>query len=332
VAAASAAGAEWVELHHTGEGEGGYTLGHESPVDALEEYKEDVADEHGGAPPRISGMTLGGDVSTASLGTIASRVVSRQLASQIYQGDEAADDTLPEEGPDYEDPPPAGARRAAAAAEPPAKQFAPAYGQVNTYNWTGKQSRRFAETLTFPAEAVGDTDGDGDKKESPFEVDNALDHGYEHDLKLIDTDFHGSRRHPFCTDERERFWAQRKGYTWTTNFPKGSNPYFDDPTGDSCRYLDFTIGVEYPLQLDPGVQYTIRIRTRAGLAVNNPYYLNAQMTFRGCSGDPKYCSNSKGPGTDGQLLIGGQSGSRTQECRRWRKGYRSRRTCDFMEG
>ena len=63
------------------------------------------------------------------------------------------------------------------------RPFAPSYGQVQTYNVPGtRQPRRIVHSLTFPMEAVGDVDGDGDKDESPFERNNALDHGYEHDF------------------------------------------------------------------------------------------------------------------------------------------------------
>ena len=331
------------------DGEGGYMLGSESPAQALADYKADIADEYGSAvAPAISGMTVGGDIATSALGTIASRVVSRQVATQTYGTGDAGDDLLAENGLFYDDallaadeaaegqpndPRETGAARSGAvtAAATAAKAFAPSYGITNTYNWEGaKRPRRISETLTFSREAIGDVDGDGDKDESPFERAYALDHGYEHDFKLIDDDYTGTGKAPICWDEKERFWAQRKGYTWTTTFPEAAHPYFDDNAGDSCRVLDFTVGVEYPLQLSPGKKYSIRIRTRAGDERFSKYYSNAQKTFRACSGDPKYCSESAGGGAEGQLLIGAQSGARTQECRRWRKGYNSRRTCDLL--
>ena len=348
--AVSAASARWIEFHHTGVAEGGYLLGNESTANALDDYREDYGDEEGiGSLPQVSEVTVGGNVPASALGSLSDEVIDRHVIAPdglsrdlTEEGDEAgvlypdglmADDEYAESQPSDPRESDGASRSSLAAATATAKPFAPSYGQVNTYNWPGsKRPRRIAHTLTFPREAVGDVDGDGDKDESPFERSGPPDHGYEHDMKLFDDDFSGSRKHPLCTDEKERFWAQRKGYTWTTKFPSAAHPYFDDNAGDGCAYLDFTIGVEYPLELRPGVKYSIRIRTRAGDRQTSRYYVNAQKTFRACTGDPKYCSESAGGGAEGQLLVGLGSGARTQECRRWRKGYNSRRTCDFLEG
>ena len=94
--------------------------------------------------------------------------------------------------------------------------------------------------------------------------------------------------------------------------------------------VQVTGDIKHPLHLSPGVEYEISIRTRSGDKPYSAYYVNAQKTFRYCGGSPKNCSASKGPGTDGQLLVGGEKG-RTMECRRWRKGYQSKRTCDYLE-
>lgn len=341
--AVAGANADWLELSHTNEGEGGYMLGSEDPAEALLDYVDDVEDAHGTAP-RIREFVVGGDISTASLGLLASKVNGRQVFDNVYAGNAAPDDTLVEDGLYYDDdllaadiaaensedneesPAPSAARSEAA----PAKQFAPSYGEVRVFNLAGNnRPRRIEQTLTFPMEAIGDVDGDGDKDESPFERAGARDHGYEHDFKLIDADFTGSRKHPICTDEKERFWAQRKGYTWTSNYPRDAHPYFDSPLGDNCKYLDFTIGIEYPLELTPNKRYWTSIRTRAGDASYSNFYMNAQKTFRFCTNLPnKYCNESVGP-TEGQLLVGAGRGARTEECWRWRKGYDSRKTCTY---
>lgn len=88
------------------------------------------------------------------------------------------------------------------------------------------------------------------------------------------------------------------------------------------------MGLEYPLELQPGKTYTIRVWTRRGDKATSPYYVNAQKTFRACSTNPRYCAESDAPGADGQLLVGGGKGV-TMECRRWHKGYDSRRVCSF---
>jgi hypothetical protein len=352
--AVAAAEAEWIELHHSGAAwEGGFVLGHESPTDGLDDYRNDYGEEHGvGTTPEISELTVGGSIATAALGALAPRVTSREVVDPATNvGDEAgeaeveptqpySDELMAEdewaEGQDGDPrerglPTPFGASAATTADEEP-KAFAPSYGQINTYHWDGaKRPQRISQTLTFPMEAVGDTNGDGDKKESPFERDNALDHGYEHDLKLIDRSYVGSTKHPICTDEKERFWAQRKGYTWTTTFPKSAHPYFDENVGDNCKYLDFTIGLEYPLKLDPGKMYSIRIRTRAGDRRFSHYKLRAVKTFRFCTTNPRYCSADASNQAEGQPLAGPRDDVRTMECRRWRQGVASRRTCVWGE-
>jgi hypothetical protein len=190
-----------------GTAERGFVLGDQSPADGLQDYRDDYGDEHGiGTTPEISELTVGGAVATESLGALAPRVTSREVvdpasnvgdeggASEVEPTTPYPDELMAEdEWAETQDvdpreqglPTPFGAAMAAAAED--AKAFAPAYGQINTYHWDGaKRPRRISHTLTFPMEAVGDVNGDGDKKESPFERDNALDHGYEHDLKLID--------------------------------------------------------------------------------------------------------------------------------------------------
>jgi hypothetical protein len=343
--AASASGREWIEMQHSGVDEGGFELGDQSAEDGLQQYKDDYADEHGpSTEPEISQVTLGGSVEAGDLGALASKVVEREVVALPSGSDDHIDETVFDDGPAYPDELMAGDAAAedqgyddrpeslslAASSSASAKAFAPSYGLVNTYNtFSGdtKKPRRISHTLTFPREAIGDTDGDGDKDESPFERAGAPDHGYEHDFKLIDPDYSGHSSHPACRNEKERFWARHRGRSWSTDFPAHSHPYFDTNLSDSCRYLDFTVGIKFPLDLTPKKTYHINIRARKGDQRYSRYQLSAEMTTRYCGGDPTYCSDS----FDRQQLAGPRTDVRTMECRRWRKGYSSRRVCDYLD-
>ena len=139
----------------------------------------------------------------------------------------------------------------------------------------------------------------------PSERAGYFDHAYEHDIKLHDPDYNGSRRHPFC--KGQRWWAKRDPVDWYTNYPDDANPYFDTNVGDSCRLLDFTIGLEYPLELEEGKRYQTRIVARVGGRDHSPYQLYGQKLARNCSTDPRYCAE-RTPGGDSQQLIGKSKG------------------------
>lgn len=344
VQAVAGTGAQWIEFGHSGVDVGGFQLGNQSPESGVSAYRDDYADEHGaGTEPNITDVAIGGSVEAASLGSLANEAVDREVVTTPAGGDDHVDETVFDDGPEYPDDLMAADAAAedqgfddrpdtlgvmAAAAGP--KSFAPSFGMVNTFNtFLGKSERprRIVHTLTFPREAVGDMDGDGDKDESPFERSGFFDHGYEHDFKLIDPDYSGHGAHPLCHNVKDRFWARDRGRTWSTTFPKDAHPYLDTNLSDSCRYLDFTIGVKYPLNLSPKKTYYIRIRARAGDQRYSRYELSAEMTDRYCGGNPAFCSDAH----DRQALAGPRAAVRTMECRRWRKGYSSRRVCDYLE-
>lgn len=362
-AAAETADSQYLELRHAGATQGGLVVGNEPPASAMAAYRDAYAEDHGsGSSPAITRFTLSGDVPTSTLGALALRVTDRALyatsaiaanAAELVESTlEYADDLLnadlfAESQPfdTREDSTPAAdaTTRAAADQPPPFKKFAPQYGGIETYTAGGSLPKRIVQTLTFSKAALGqsDLDGDGevdddDRSLSPYERSGAPDHGYEHDLKVLDPGYvppTGRACAPFCKDVRKRFWAQRKSVAWDTNFEDGSDPYLDENFAEDCDRQDFTIGLEFPLNLKGAKKYWIKIRTKAGDKKTSPYVLQAVKTVRvPCGPVPAgNCSGQAGGSVEGQLLVGRSKG-RTEECRRWRNGHFSRRTCDHATG
>lgn len=113
----------------------------------------------------------------------------------------------------------------------------------------------------------------------------------------------------------------------------GSDPYFDENFAEDCHRQDFTVGVEFPLNLKGGKKYWVRIRAKGGTPTRSPYTLSGIKTFRvPCGPVPAgNCSGQADSSSDDAFLVGKDKG-RTEECRRWRNGYLSRRTCDHLGG
>ena len=353
VQAAANANRQWIELEDSSAASGGgYLLGNESPAAALESYR--TVDVEGTFEPEISQLTLGGDVPTAALGALATRVRSREFISDPFAGereevdehatehelyyDDAllAEDEWAETQPvDPRDEDDGGLRAMAAAAGDP---YTPSYGEVVTrIDPEDPGRRKIIHRFTFSKRTLGqaDLDGDGDvdgedRKLSPFERSGflgELDHGYEHDFKLLDLGYDppfGFGEHPRCLDEKERFWAQHKGFKWTIR-PNpdtdgaNTNRYLDSPSLDPCSQLDFTIGFAHPLDLRGGQRYEIRMSVDGGDRAYSAYQLQAQKTWRRAQCNPALCSE-----TDNSDPLVGPTKGLTNERRRWRKGRSSR--------
>jgi hypothetical protein len=332
--AASAAGNSWIEFTDILNGQGGYVLGAENPSTAIDDYLASMHEEFGAsADPQIRSMTLGGDVPTAGLGGSASSVMTREVVTPnpdelidappsgddnsgfIYPADLVAEDAWVEtqEADTRVESPTA----TTSGARTGAPRFAPKFGLVRTHHKAGaKRPRRIEQRLTFGDDALPADDDD-----SPFNRDFNLDHGYEQDFKLIDRNTSGGK-HPNCGG-RGKFWAERKGVIWRAEgVPEAAHPYFDWDAGDPCKYRDFTIGFEYPLELKAGKTYELKIWAYSGETVSSDYYVNAQKMFRYCTGNPDYCAESTGGGADGWVLVG-ESRGHAPDCRRWRKTYDS---------
>ena len=93
----------------------------------------------------------------------------------------------------------------------------------------------------------------------------------------------------------------------------------------------------FPGSRNGGVKYWIRMSARSGLKTTSAYSLVAQKTRRfpictppGASGG--YCNGDAGTGPESYQILVGKTKGRTEECRRWRRGYNSRRTCDDLSG
>lgn len=89
-------------------------------------------------------------------------------------------------------------------------------------------------------------------------------HAFEHDLKLYDDgapsddDWHTPGLWPGCDSNGETgdFWVQRDDdLYWSTNYPDGAGPYFDNHWDDPCSQMDLTIGVYTPRTFEQGVEY-----------------------------------------------------------------------------
>lgn len=324
--------AEWLELRHSGAGEGGVVLGSEHPSEAIQEYVAFYAERYGpSSNPLVSEFTVGGDLPTTALGSLASKVQARQVIDPTWDDLGDTPDGSPESGPAYpddlfaadahaetlpedprDDPDAPGAATARAAAPNPYKLWAPTYGKAWTYPVPGRpRPRTILLTLTWGRQASIDDFNRGLLFEN---------YAYEHDFKLINRDNPGGLIHPACGGNNDNFWARRSVF-WDTNFPKKAKPYFDTDDSDSCEYQDFTVGLYHPLEhLRPRKKYEIIINARAGNKSSSPYILAGQRLRKGCDNTP-ICVGITGG--EGQRLVG-ESAGRAPECRRWRKGYNSR--------
>lgn len=188
------------------------------------------------------------------------------------------------------------------------KKFAPAYGKTWTYG-TGENSRTILQLMTW---RKGSLDA--------FERSGTYDHAHEHDMKLRDPSYNGSRKHPFC--KGQRWWLKHDGIGWRTTYPDDADPWLDETIGDNCSKLDFTIGIKYPLELEEGKKYETVLSAEKGGRNSSPYSLAGQKLTRYCGGEPRTCA-ARGAGSEEQLLVGPSKGS-APECRRWRNGRRSR--------
>lgn len=310
------AGAALVEFRDSGPSEGGYFVGSEGLDSAVQSYRAAyVADEPGGGSPPVIAFTLRGSVPTSALGVpLASRVSVRRETGTEVTFAPALDDPDPS-GPDY--PPDLMAADAAAeelaedsrtdeasATSAAARGWAPSYGSSQTMALPA--GRVFIHTMTWATQSA---------------IDSFLGYAYEHDVKLYEDPPGGLPSCVFWTGRN--FWADRRAFSWRTNFPRAAKPYRDTDASDTCDTEDFTIGLYHPGALQPRKNYRITIRAKAGSEPSSAYSLVAQRLSRVCD-DSVWCVGVTPGGGPPQRLVGRTVGV-APECRRWRKGHSSRR-------
>jgi hypothetical protein len=90
---------------------------------------------------------------------------------------------------------------------------------------------------------------------------------------------------PFCPvpAQANDFWADRGGAVWSTSYPAEARPYLDSEWGDSCKKMDYTIGMYWPKFLQPGARYSTDILSIAGDASSSQYYLQAEVSHKSCN-------------------------------------------------
>lgn len=182
----------------------------------------------------------------------------------------------------------------------------PSVGSVRGFNDFSKTlSSRIINKFRFPQGSLVNF-----KQDFP-----AYDLSYEHDLKLLAEG--RSLIQPACQNEENDFWARRgRGMDWNSDLPKPSKPYFDLAASDPCKWMDLTVGIKYPRNLDEDKTYTTRVFSRPGRVPSNPVLLTAQSIARkaGCP-SAKVCGFTK----QSKRLVGPSVGE-LPGCRSWRPG------------
>ena len=327
------AGVQVTALHHSGLSEGGYALGDQTLAEAIQSYRAFYMDERN-AEPQIDQITVNGAIATQALGGLASRVTAREQISaaadrdaadpfvDVFRDEFGAHDSLGDALFNQDARREAGAPVAPAVLEADAvaasaPRFAPLFGRTRT------ETRPHP---TLPDQRIGQSMTWARGSLEAFDRNVFLDHAYEHDFKLYNPDARDRpSKHPFCLDEKESHWAQRKNIAWDTDYPSATRPYFDENTGDRCAYLDFTIGIKFPKRLKERVTYRTVVRAPIAGRASERYSVVAQKMSRICPGNPRRCAVRNGG--ESQLLIGNRKGL-APECRRWRKGRLSRKGCE----
>lgn len=306
---------------------GGFVVNGGTAAQAVDDFAEAYSAQHDGHSPSIETMVFASSVPTSAMGSLASRVSSRNEvdltqarrmvdgasesddAPALYPDDLSQEDRSAEENgdtrPEEDD---------SASTSAGVERWAPLYGGTYTYETSGKRSRTILQTLMW-------------NRQSDLELFQRedLDDAYEHDFKLINTNNHSNLKNPVCGGENDNFWAVRDGKVWSV---KGANaraakPYFDTDLADDCTQEDFTIGFIYPRNLKGRKKYELLVTTKAGKNARSDYALTAQKLRRQCSSATPKCVGLTERGSS-QRLIGNTKGS-APECRRWRKGKQSRK-------
>ncbi len=334
----SSAGDEVLSLTDTRSGDkaGGYAVDGEEISSALSSYREDYQETEGpGTEPQIAELVFGGSVPTASLGSLAAKVASREELNRsslppletepdeeepaslleyidsLFNADVAAEAQEIDPRTDDDPEPQAAAQR---------KKFAPQYGSSHMFvRNVGERTQRIHHTFTWTAD---NWQGEFDNT-FPIPQD-----AYEHDFKLKNYSNPGSfwNRHPGCGDSSQNFWAVLKGKSWfaTGKDVSDGDPYFDSANAtDSCRELDFTVGFYSPRNLKTGRKYGSIIRARPGNTSSSIYHVVAQRSTKDCPLHRPGCIAPLGRGGEKKKLI--PSGT-VPDCRRWRQG-RGNRPC-----
>lgn len=314
--------ADIMDFTHYEPGVGGYVTGDQAPSEAVAGYRESYQEEHGvSTDPHADVVTFGGAIPTEALGPLAAKVSKREAIdlSEVvgddppeleestldYPDDLLAADIAAEDEPlDPRDDPDATVSASV-------RKFSPAYGKMWTWENPPIDRNVFYHRLTWKRGSL-----------EAFERDNNLDYAYEHDVKLYDDGYSGTRKHPFC--KGDRWWSKRRLIGWNSNFPKDAKPWWDENVGDSCRVLDFTFGIKFPLELQERKRYDVRIVVEDGARSSSRYQLRGARMRRVCPGEPRICVVGASGNEHNQLLIGKSKGT-APECRRWRKGRRSRK-------
>lgn len=203
---------------------GGYeNTGMAQVTDAKENYEALRQDSGVEGPPMIKEFSVFGEIPAANMAALPVQ------SSQVIDTTELAPP---------EDPP----------TRAPDSIYVPASGRIlmtDDYPVTQRTNRRIVNTMTWDTQQAIDDFGD--------------QYAYEHDVKFLDST-NSSLNHPFCTPgDLENFWILRgrsiSGLYWSTNMPAAARPYLDTPILDECTSQDFSIGVAYPQELSPNVEY-----------------------------------------------------------------------------
>lgn len=191
--------------------------------------------------------------------------------------------------------------------------WAPRFGSlIGSHSSGAELPRVFEHSLTWTAQSQIDA----------FDEPNV----YEHDTKLINRgninfpgNFGGC---PFY--QRNNFWADRDGggYEWSTTMPDAARPYADTGLDDECEVADFTIGVFYPVRLQPKT-YSIFVFAKAGDEDSSPVNLVAERLEEDCVFmRTKYCVqlDPTRPRDTVALILGEKRGRELPGCINWEVG------------
>ncbi|MFI8998986.1 hypothetical protein [Streptomyces sp. NPDC053542] len=169
------------------------------------------------------------------------------------------------------------------------------------------------------------------------------DFGYEHNVSLYNEDDIAGRpwTRPGCApwdsavaDEYQNFWAawdiwafkwNAVSYGW--NIPGEAAPYWDwDDVTDECSKLDFTMGIGYPMELKPNVEYGAWIYAEDGDQDFSVFDMGGQKLSNDCNNlgmDPgSSCMglNDNRPGTGTELIVNKTRGWTVPGCIGWFDG------------
>lgn len=181
---------------------------------------------------------------------------------------------------------------------------------------------------------------------------------YEHDVKLVNPeaecnlpDIFGcidslldSSLRPVCNPFSENdFWANRDSFTFDWNYPDAADPYIDTEWVDSCRMMDFTIGLASPsptnLVADQIYQTSILASGSEDVAASVVKLSFERKSVKTCDslvddllpGSTPWCvgSPSGQPGEETQRMILESDGETLPGCFDWWNGFNPRSVAHF---